>query len=254
MPTLRTFAPDTSSTTILGAIAEDGACILEGAMTGDQSARFEGEMRSYIEGSVKGQDEFTGFSTTRTGALVARSPAAREMLTNAKVLELANQFLQPYCERIQVHLTQVIRLLPGQGKQFLHRDRLAWGLSLPRDMEPQFNTIWAQTDFTEENGATQVVPGSHKWDWEREPKHEEVTQAVMPKGSVLLYTGSVIHGGGENRSQSERVGINLTYCLGMVAARREPVSFLSTRDRSNPRTRAARTLRICDGVLCAWLF
>ncbi len=76
-----------------------------------------------------------------------------------RVLEMANAFLSPWTNRIQLHLTQVIRILPGQGAQPLHRDRLAWGGYIPADMEPQFNTIWALTDFTEENGATRVVPG-----------------------------------------------------------------------------------------------
>mgnify|MGYP002004535025 FL=1 len=77
----------------------------------------------------------------------------------ARVLELARRFLEPFCPRIQLHLTQIIRILPGQGQQPLHRDRLAWGGYLPCAIEPQFNTMWALTDFTEENGATQVVPG-----------------------------------------------------------------------------------------------
>ena len=75
-----------------------------------------------------------------------------------RILELANTFLAPWTNRIQLHLTQVIRLMPGQGAQPLHRDRLAWGGYIPADIEPQFNTIWALTDFTEENGATRIVP------------------------------------------------------------------------------------------------
>jgi ectoine hydroxylase-related dioxygenase (phytanoyl-CoA dioxygenase family) len=187
--------------------------------------RVERELRPHIERSAKGIDPFTGYSTTRTGALIARSAASRELVLDQRIRDVAHAFLSPYCERYQLHLTQAIRLLPGQGAQLLHRDRLAWGTFMPKTMEPQLNTIWALTDFTAENGATQVVPGSHRWDWSRTAVANEIGQAVMSKGSVLIYTGSVIHGGGENRSKAERIGINITYCLGWL--RQEENQYLS---------------------------
>lgn len=141
------------------------------------------------------------------------------------VIGLANRFLKPYTNRIQLHLTQTIRIQPGQGTQPLHRDRLAWGGYLPSSIEPQFNTIWALTDFTEENGATRVLPGSPSWEDGRRGTPEEKAQAVMDAGSVLLYSGSVIHGGGENQSDEARVGMNITYCLGWL--RTEENQYLS---------------------------
>lgn len=138
---------------------------------------------------------------------------------------LAQQFLGPYTDKIQLHLTQVINIQPGQGAQPRHRDRLAWGGYVPPEIEPQFNTLWALTDFTEENGATRVVPGSVKWPTERRATDEETIQAVMKAGSVLLYSGSVIHGGGQNLSDSDRTGINITYCLGWL--RTEENQYLS---------------------------
>ena len=106
----------------------------------------------------------------------------------------------------------------------MHRDRWAWGKYL-KDVEPQLNTIWAMTDFTEENGATQVVPGSTGWPDDRVARPEEICQAVMSAGSLLLYTGSVFHGGGGNRSSHDRVGINITYSLGWL--RQEENQYLS---------------------------
>lgn len=155
------------------------------------------------------------------------------------VLGAANAVLGPYCERIQLNLTQVITILPGQAAQPLHRDRFVWGGrgtgfegagGLPRSVEPQFNAIWALTDFTSENGATTVVPGSHRWAYDgqeadREALPHECTQAEMPRGSVVLYTGSVIHGGAENRSQSPRIGLNITYSLAWL--RQEENQYLS---------------------------
>ena len=94
-------------------------------------------------------------------------------------------------------MTQIIRIKPGETAQTIHRDKWAWGKHLSH-LEPQFNTIWAITDFTNENGATQVVPGSTKWPDDQEIKPEQITQAEMKAGSVLIYSGSVFHGGGAN--------------------------------------------------------
>lgn len=225
MPQLKTLDPQASTQTVLDTLEADGAAIVRDAMPASLSEHVERELRPHIERSAKGIDPFTGFSTTRTGALVARSAATRELVLDQRIRALCQAFLSPFCERYQLHLTQAIRLLPGQGAQLLHRDRLAWGPHLPKTMEPQLNTIWALTDFTAENGATQVVPGSHRWDWSRHAEPHETTQAVMPKGSVLIYTGSVIHGGGQNRSDGERIGINITYCLGWL--RQEENQYLS---------------------------
>ena len=224
MPQLVNLPADAPQDEIADIIARDGALILTGALDDALLSRVRAETQPLMDRSAKGLDDFTGRNTTRTGALVARSPACREVVMNDAVLTAANRFLAPYCDRIQLHLTQLIRLLPGQGKQLLHRDKLAWGGYLP-DIEPQFNTIWALTDFTEENGATQVVPGSQHWEEGREADPSEVCQAVMPAGSVLLYSGSVIHGGGQNCSDAPRVGMNLTYCLGWL--RTEENQYLS---------------------------
>ena len=93
-------------------------------------------------------------------------------------------------------------------------------------VEPQLNTIWALSDFSAQNGATQVVPGSIQWPDDRVAEAGEITQATMEPGSVLVYTGSVFHGGGENHSEADRVGLNITYSLGWL--RQEENQYLST--------------------------
>jgi ectoine hydroxylase-related dioxygenase (phytanoyl-CoA dioxygenase family) len=183
------------------------------------------ELDPYVEATAGGRDSFSGHQTTRTGALVARSPACRELVMHPAILAACDVFLKRACDRYLLHLTQVIRIRPGQPRQPLHRDRLAWGGFLPASIEPQLNTIWAMTDFTEENGATQVVPGSPAWLDGRRAQPDEIGYAEMSAGSVLVYSGSVIHGGGENRSDGDRSGINLTYCLGWL--RQEENQYLS---------------------------
>lgn len=225
MPELVTLDSNASAEDICHQVEADGACIVESLISGALVDQVMSEVMPYVEQTRTGQDSFSGYKTQRTGALVARSPACRDLVMNALVLAAGNSYLAPFCERIILHLTQTIHILPEQGAQVLHRDRLAWGKVLPREIEPQFNTIWALTDFNEENGATRVVPGSHLWDWDRHATDEEICQAAMKKGSVLIYSGSVIHSGGENRSKDSRMGLNITYCLGWL--RQEENQYLS---------------------------
>jgi len=219
------FTPKVTSGEIAECLRRDGACIIDNRMPSNLLERLRSEVTPYVDATRMGDDDFSGRQTQRTGALVARSPACRELVTDASILGACEDFLKPFCDVYQLHLTQMITIHPGQGRQPLHRDRLAWGGFLPRELEPQLNTIWAVTDFTEENGATQVVPGSNHWDPARQAKPEEIEQAVMQAGSVLIYSGSVIHSGGENRSAARRMGLNLTYTVGWL--RQEENQYLS---------------------------
>jgi len=222
---LETIPASTSSEAILKLIERDGACILSNAMSADFLNRINSELEPFVSRTKTGRDEFTGKYTQRTGALVARSPGCRGIVTNKKILGLAKQFLSPFSKKLQINTTQVIKINPGEGAQDFHRDRLAWGTLLPREIETQLSTIWALTDFTEKNGATRIVPGSHRWDWKREAQPDEICQAVMDPGSVLVFTGSVIHSGGQNHSDDYRTGLNITYCLGWL--RQEENQYLS---------------------------
>jgi ectoine hydroxylase-related dioxygenase (phytanoyl-CoA dioxygenase family) len=224
MPTLKHLPADAAPETIAAILDADGALILDDVLSPADVARVGGEIDPYVEATAAGRDSFTGYQTTRTGALVARSPACRELVMHPAILAACDVFLKRACDRYQLHLTQVIRIRPGQPRQPLHRDRLAWGGFL-KEVEPQLNTIWAMTDFTEANGATQVAPGSPGWPEQRRAEPHEVGHAEMKAGSVLVYSGSVIHGGGENRTGADRVGINITYCLGWL--RQEENQYLS---------------------------
>lgn len=224
MPKLVTLPATASTDEILAVLKRDGALILKDALTPAQLAQVRAETMPYIEATEFGRDDFTGNLTTRTGALVARSAACRDMAANKTIVDAANAFLKPFCERIQLHLTQVIRITPGQKKQQIHRDRWAWGTYL-KGLEPQFNTIWAITDFTKENGATQVCPGSLDWPDDYQPTDDQIGYAEMSAGSVLVYSGGVFHGGGENVSNGDRIGINITYTLGWL--RQEENQYLS---------------------------
>ena len=223
--TLNSFEPDAPLEAVFDAIQHDGGAIITNALTRGLLTRFREELEPYLSAAPYGGDDFMGRKTQRIGALIARTPSCREIVTDARILALAHRFLGPYAEKITINITQATTINPGEAGQLLHRDREAWGTNIPAQIEPQFNTFWAITDFTVENGATNIAPGSHKWDWSREAKSTEITQAVMPQGSVLLYTGTVLHGGGANRSNAPRLGLNLTYCLAWL--RQQENQYLS---------------------------
>jgi ectoine hydroxylase-related dioxygenase (phytanoyl-CoA dioxygenase family) len=226
MPVVETHAfGESSDEQLLTAIERDGAVIIRNALTANDVAEALRELDPFIAGTGLIDDELVGSRTTRTGALAARSAVARAAIMHPDVVRLARRFLADFSPDIQLNLTQVMRLLPGQGSQRLHRDRFLWGRHLAPSVEPLFNTMWALTEFTELNGATRVVPGSHKWAWDREATPDETVGALMPAGSVLLYTGSVVHGGGANRSETPRIGMNITYLLGWL--RQEENQYLS---------------------------
>jgi ectoine hydroxylase-related dioxygenase (phytanoyl-CoA dioxygenase family) len=225
MPQLQRLSAASDPEKLAQVLRDDGAAIVENVLDAAALEKLKSEIMPYVEATEPGRDDFTGRKTTRTGALVARSEACRDLVMDDLILGGANAFLKPFCERVQLHLTQLIRIQPGQVKQPLHRDRLAWGGFLQDSIEPQFNTIWAVTDFTQENGATQVVPGSNNWEAGREAGPDEIQYAEMKAGSVLVYSGSVIHSGGANNADHDRMGLNITYALGWL--RQEENQYLS---------------------------
>jgi len=224
MAELKHFDSKVDVKTITETLEKDGALILNNVVDAEFLAALRAETDPYMETTSNGADDFGGRLTTRTGGLMMRSEKCRDLIMDPRIMEPCNVFLSPYCEKVQLHLTQIIRIRAGEKAQPIHRDRWAWGTHLAH-VEPQFNTIWAITDFTAENGATQLVPGSTKWPDDAKIDPTQITQAEMKAGSVLIYSGSVFHGGGANRSDGDRIGINITYTLGWL--RQEENQYLT---------------------------
>jgi hypothetical protein len=210
---------------VAAALARDGAVIVESLVTpGEMDAAAE-ELRPWMEATPPGPDAFSGRRTRRTGGLVARSPLCRAFITHPLALGTAAEHLK-HATSYQLHLTQAIAIGPGEPAQLIHRDQWAFdSFPFPTGYEVQCNTIWAMTDFTERNGATRIIPGSHLFDDRLKFQVGDTIPAEMSKGSVLFYTGSVYHGGGENRSGATRVGLNITY--GVSWLRQEENQYLS---------------------------
>ena len=211
---------------IIEVLNNDAGVIIDGLIDQKEVNLLNKDLAPYLKNDVFGRDEFTGFKTKRIGALIARSEACRNLAMQPLVNEVSEKYLSPFCDGYQLHFTSAVSIGPGESKQILHRDRGIWGGYLPRRVEPLMSTIWAVTEFTKENGATQIVPGSHLWEKDRIPKENEIAYAEMKPGSVLLYTGTVLHGGGSNSSKNDiRTGVFLHYALNWL--RQEENQYLS---------------------------
>jgi Phytanoyl-CoA dioxygenase (PhyH) len=203
----------------------DGAVIVDRLVDSDLVDRVLAEVGPHIDTTPFGSDDFSGRRTRRTGALVARSVACRQLVQHPLVLDTAGLLLSN-ASNFQLHLTQTIAIGPGSPAQAVHRDQWAWDFfPFPTDHHVQCNTIWALTDFTDANGATRVIPGSQDWPDSFAHGVDETVPAEMAAGSCLLYTGKVYHGGGANTTEDVRIAANITYCVGWL--RQEENQYLS---------------------------
>jgi ectoine hydroxylase-related dioxygenase (phytanoyl-CoA dioxygenase family) len=193
----------------------EGYIILENAMNKKRLTCLRNDLDPYFNSRPNCQANFFGFKTTRIEALLSKSRVAQEMATNSVILRLVDEILGSNCDGFQINLTQGIQIYPGERAQLIHPDSALYPIS-NKPFEFVVNALWAYSDFTRENGATVIVPGSHRWPENRQPLPEEIQYAEMPAGSVLLYQASLLHGGGANITNTPRTGIAISYCLGWL--------------------------------------
>ena len=221
---LHHFAAEASPRSIADYLQVNGYAIVDDVVDGATLDRLEAEAAPYIAASDTGRDEYDGRFTRRTGALIARCPTARELVMHPVTVGVASALLN-HVSAVQLHLTQIISIAPGETAQKLHRDQMAFDMfPFPADYHVQCNTMWALTDFTAANGATRVIPGTSALD-EAAGLTMPLFQAEMRRGSVLFYDGKVLHGGGANVSTEVRRGVNITYSAGWV--RQEENQYLA---------------------------
>ncbi|MCP9273270.1 phytanoyl-CoA dioxygenase family protein [Mycolicibacterium arenosum] len=226
MAELNHVPPTTSPEEISDLLRRDGYVIVDDLASAELMDAIEDELAPHLDATPLGYNAMIGRRTRRTGALVARSPACRTLIQNPTMMAVCGDFLG-HASAFQLMLTQVISIEPGESAQALHRDQNAFDYyPFPDDYHVQCNTLWALSDYTAEMGATRVVPGSQTGD--RKPTDytdDECLQAEMSRGSVLIYSGKIVHSGAANRSDRVRRAINVNYCVGWV--RQEENQFLS---------------------------
>lgn len=196
-------------------IEEDGYTILEEVIAPSFLDALMADLsRIERERNVRpAQNFFEGFNTLRIYNLLVHGKLYEEIPVHENVLPLVERVLDRGC---LVSSLSSIAIQPGETAQPLHADDQA--IPLPRPHVPIVcNTMWALTDFTEENGATRVMPGTHRRaDFPLLGTDYPTVPAVMKRGSVMIYNGSLWHGGGANRSTAVRIGIAMNYCAGYI--------------------------------------
>ena len=184
-------------------LARDGYAIVERVV---DPSPVKAELERLLEATPHGRNDFEGFSTRRAYGLLAKTRALDDLIIHPAVLAVADAVLHDYWLSALV----AIQIGPGETAQNPHHDDGIYPLPWPH-ADVILNTMWAMDDFTRENGATFLFPGSHRWSERTVPEGAEPVHAEMPAGSVMLYLGTLIHGGGANTTEAPRLGVLIEF-------------------------------------------
>jgi ectoine hydroxylase-related dioxygenase (phytanoyl-CoA dioxygenase family) len=188
-------------------LTEDGYVVVSGLITPDEARAAADDLDRVLRTVPAGRNAFEGHTTQRVYALFAKTRTFDQIAVRPLLLEVLDQVLGHY----QLSAPVGIRIGPGEKAQMLHRDDAVYPLPEPHP-PVVVNTMWPLDDFTEQNGATRFIPGSHRWEPGRQPAADDpVAIATMSPGSVLFYLGSLWHGGGANQTGRPRLGVILEY-------------------------------------------
>jgi ectoine hydroxylase-related dioxygenase (phytanoyl-CoA dioxygenase family) len=212
-------APSSSLTTQVGrwtdALLRDGWCVIPSLVDPETVEALDADLAHDFDETPFCRGGFYGARTKRFGRLLARSPIAQALVQHALILGISHQVLGPWCDTIQLNLTQALALHPGAPPQLPHRDQDMWRGPIG-EREYLVNVMWPFTRYTQANGATLIWPNSHgSRALEPEPPIGEFAVEMEP-GSALLFLGSTLHGAGGNASGEVRRGAIVSYCLGWL--------------------------------------
>jgi len=217
-----TVAPDLQAALdgVMARLDADGYAIVEDLIPHDDAISIGVELRRLLDGVPEGRNFFEGFHTRRLYAIYGKTRILDPLTLHPLVLGGVEHVLG---EHFQLSGPTGIEIGPGEVEQILHRDEDIY--PVPRPHQPLvMNVMWAFDDFTKANGATRLLPGSHRGDAQTPPEGDFV-YAEMPAGSVMLYVGSLWHGGGANTTGRTRLGAAIEYVVGWL--RQQENHFLS---------------------------
>lgn len=212
--TIAAHAPDVVEAAC-ARLEEDGFVVLEGLLDADAVARLDDELAPWFAATPPCEGDFYGWRTTRVGGLLDKAPATQDLVMQATILAIVERLLAPSCDCIQLNLTQAVRVHGGERAQAPHRDEEMWPCAKGR--EPWLiNVMWTISDFSTQNGATRLWPGSHRTALDRAVDPNASVAASMRRGSALLFLGALTHGAGANTTDEARTGVIVSYCLGWL--------------------------------------
>ena len=209
---------------IAGALERDGCVVVDRILGDDWCTELKAELDPYVVRAATevpgmnkqyAQDFYPGH-TKRIPGLVAKSHAYQSFVMHPKVIGVCDALLKPNCINYQVHATAALVIGPGAETQVLHREEDSFrNYAHPRPTLV-VASMAAVTNFTEANGATRVVPGSHLWPALRKAREDEVAAAEMKAGSIFFWMGTTLHGAGANSTNEWRFGTFLSFSLGWL--------------------------------------
>jgi ectoine hydroxylase-related dioxygenase (phytanoyl-CoA dioxygenase family) len=210
MPTM-TDRAHTSGTDArhLHEITDQGYTIIEGLLDSETLNGIRQALDPWLQARQMGRNNFEGFQSERVYGLLAKNPALAVIVEHPRILGLLDQLLEP---DYLLSANLAINSHPGETPQDFHRDNPG-GNGSDSALIHGISTIWNIDPFTEDNGATELIPFSHIWQDERPAANDpRAVTALMPAGSVLIFTGTLYHRGGANRSTAPRLAITPQYC------------------------------------------
>ena len=196
---------------VLADLDRDGYSIVPGVLNRDEAETIRAELLAVADAIPHGRNSFEGFHTRRIYALFRKTRLMDGLATHPLLLGVLDQVLRDY----QLSAPTGILIDPGEPAQILHHDDSVYPVPRPHE-QMVVTTMWPMDDFTERNGATRLVRGSHTWTDRRPDESTEVTIAEMPAGSVMFYLGTLWHGGGANRSDRPRLGVIVEYAASWL--------------------------------------
>lgn len=192
---------------------EAGYEVIEDAIGPDAIERLRAELSPHLQGRLMGRNDFEGYRSERVYSLLAKAPSVAQLIEHPAMLDVVGRYLHP---SFLLSAALVVNLHPGETPQGYHQDD-ALGAPPPPRAPQGVSTIWALDEFTQENGATQVIPGSHRWD--RVPQSADWSELeplgrtlLLRPGSVAIFPGTLYHRSGANRSKGKRLGLTIQYC------------------------------------------
>lgn len=196
---------------VMKALDTDGYAVIPDAIDPPHVAAARADLEALLEATPAGRDDFEGRKTKRIYGLFGKTRTLDDLATHPLVLGVLDQVLHTY----ELSAPTAISIGPGEVAQPLHPDDAIYPLPRPHQ-ELVVNIMWPLVEFTEDNGTTRIVPGSHRWTDERPGSDTATVGIELAAGSALIYLGSVWHGGGANRSNAPRLGVVLHYAAGWL--------------------------------------
>lgn len=224
---IQSFERDAKPEEISEVWQRDGVVIVRELVADELLQQIEKDTRPTLDQKEPGGRGFYGGTSKIISGVIGHTFALGEMITDPLLTGVADLVIGPYCDKYQIGVSALLEVHKGGDLMTMHRDGDIYSPYFsPQDHHPvQIQYMFAITDFTEDNGATRYVPGSHRWPNSRQWTEDDVEMAVMPRGSVAMWHGGMLHGFGVNKTDTPRIGVTAGFTVGWL--RQEQNQYLS---------------------------